>query len=984
MWDMTESATHVSCEEEGAMYFRKAVQTVLLSIIMILGLIAQAAAAPDPLDVWRQRNPLPRLGNHLYGIASNTRTCVVVGKDTNPLPNGGGRILTSTDGYNWVVRKSAMVDPVTGAPVIPYAVAWGNPDPVKYPKGVWIAVGNKGTIMKSLDDGITWKTTIQGYNDEDELRGIVFGKGKFVAVGKNGKVLTSREQMTPPVPIGNEWTKEVSPINSFLNGIAFDSVHGVFVAVGAPASPAMRTIITSTNGTDWGAVYPQAPSTTQKFTGITCGNGVFVAVGNYAGGGNALVSTDGAHWDPPRSTGETSTLNGIVYGKNRFVTVSSTSGAVLTSEDTNQWTKWASGIPGFPTAGSGSNILNGITFFKDIFIAIGSDSKLFTSVDGQSWTERASLASNFIYGVAYGNGIYAAVGWDGKVLTSTNKVVWVERKSGISGSLFGITFGQDKFVAVGSGGKIVTSENGTTWAVKATVTEALFGVAYGNNTFVAVGAKGKIMTSTDMGATWQSKNSGTTDYLYGVSYANGKFVAVGQNGRVLSSQTGSTWTDNTPGYTTDRPECLYGVTYGGSAYVVVGDNGRILTSPDFATWTKRSSGCTNGLRAVAFANNTLVVLGSGGKILTSSSPDGATWSAKTSGISYSLLGLVYGETDTLVVVGAYATILSSQYDTLTPWTIWTVRSTGTYKDLKAVAFGDHTFVAVGENGTVLTSKNGVTWDVKTVLPSVCCLDGVAYGNNRFVAVGNSNGNGRIYTSKDNGVTWTITHPLSYFTPSSLYGVTFGNGRFLAAGVDGIQLLSWNHPDYGAAGDWWYEEYLEGDYDIKAVTYADREYDNALPCLGHGIYIMVGAPNRTFLTSSTPEDWWMIRYAPFFPQDQKLGFTGIAYGAGVFSVVGPKVKIGKSADGGKTWKQVPLEDYTGTFDFTGITYGGNSTFTAVGTYGKILTSPNGKDWKFRRSGTTIDLYGMIYGASSSGNAYVGVGKDGLILQSGVIR
>ena len=133
---------------------------------------------------------------------------------------------------------------------------------------------------------------------------------------------------------------------------------------------------------------------------------------------------------------------------------------------------------------------------------------------------------------------------------------------------------------------------------------------------------------------------------------------------------------------------------------------------------------------------------------------------------------------------------------------------------------------------------------------------------------------------------------------------------------------------------------------------------------------------------------MIRWAPFFPQDNALGFTGIAYGKGVFIVVGPKVKIGISPKDEtreivKDWDQVPLVNYKGTFDFTGITFGGNNTFTAVGTYGKILTSPNGKDWTFRNSGTTLDLYGMIYGASSSGNTYVGVGKNGTILQSGVI-
>lgn len=962
------------------MSFRKAFGMASLSMVLVLGWVLQAAAA-DPLNTWRPRNPLPQLGNHLYGIACSDKTCVVVGKDSNPLPNGGGRILTSADGFNWTVRKSAMVDSSSGDPVIPYAAAFG--DPKNDGVGIWIVVGSKGTILKSVDRGATWRTVFQGYSDNDELRGITYGKGAdaatplFVAVGKSGKVLTSRT--------GDTWDLEITPTNSLMNAITYGK--GVFVAVGTAATspaPYLETIITSRDGKVWEPAlygYPWNPSTLDKFMGVTYGQdskGVyhFVAVGS-----KTLVSSNGKTWSAPIMTGESNVINGIANGKKRFVSVS-TAGTVITNmEDPSvaNWSRWVT-IPPFPSPGSTSNILNGIAFFKNNFIAIGCDTKLLTSPDGQSWTERGSVLSNFFYGVAYGNGTYAAVGWSGKILTSTDKVMWEERNSGVTTSLFGITFGEGKFVAVGSNGKIVTSASGEKWTVRTSkITESLFSVAYGNGTFVAVGAGGKISTSPD-GVDWTARSSGITD-LFGVSYANNLFVAVGQNGRVISSPNGINWTDRTPSYSTYKAECLYGVTYGGSAFVVVGENGRILTSPDLATWSLRSSGCTNSLRAVAYANDVYIVLGSGGKILTSTTADGSIWYARTSGISYSLLGMVNGETDTLVAVGAYATILSSTYSAEAPWTLWTIKSSGTYKTLKSIAFGNKTFVAVGELGTVLTSKNGVTWDIKT-LPSLSWLNGVAYGNGRFVAVGDATNNARIYTSKDNGVTWSLTLNKAYFTPSNLYSVSYGSGRFVAAGMDGIELVSKKHPIYGAAGDWWQEMYLEGCYDTKGVAYGDNT-DNGKQ---DGTFVMVGAPNRTFLTSKTPEDLWTIRWAPFFPQDNLLGFAGIAYGDGVFTVVGPKVKIGISKDGAVNWSQVPLSDYKGTFDFTGITFGGNRTFTAVGTYGKILTSPNGESWTFRKSGTTLDLYGMIYGAGSSETnpkTYVGVGKNGMILQSGVL-
>jgi photosystem II stability/assembly factor-like uncharacterized protein len=59
---------------------------------------------------------------------------------------------------------------------------------------------------------------------------------------------------------------------------------------------------------------------------------------------------------------------------------------------------------------------------------------------------------------------------------------------------------------------------------------------------------------------------------------------------------------------------------------------------------------------------------------------------------------------------------------------------------------------------------------------------VAYGKNTFIAVGD---NGTIITSPD-GVTWTGK---SSETSKHLYGATFGNSVFVVVGQDGIILLS---------------------------------------------------------------------------------------------------------------------------------------------------------------------------------------------------
>ncbi len=51
-----------------------------------------------------------------------------------------------------------------------------------------------------------------------------------------------------------------------------------------------------------------------------------------------------------------------------------------------------------------------------------------------------------------------------------------------------------------------------------------------------------------------------------------------------------------------------------------------------------------------------------------------------------------------------------------------------------MTYGNGTFVAVGRNGTILTSRDRVNW-TEQISPTNNQLKGVTYGNGRFVAVG---------------------------------------------------------------------------------------------------------------------------------------------------------------------------------------------------------------------------------------------------------
>ena len=77
--------------------------------------------------------------------------------------------------------------------------------------------------------------------------------------------------------------------------------------------------------------------------------------------------------------------------------------------------------------------------------------------------------------------------------------------------------------------------------------------------------------------------------------------------------------------------------------------------------------------------------------------------------------------------------------------------TRTYYDLDGITFGNNTFVAVGESGIVRTSSdNGSSWDNGTS-GTTTWLSEVVYGNSTFVAVGQS---GAHRYSSDNGTSWS--------------------------------------------------------------------------------------------------------------------------------------------------------------------------------------------------------------------------------------
>jgi len=104
-----------------------------------------------------------------------------------------------------------------------------------------------------------------------------------------------------------------------------------------------------------------------------------------------------------------------------------------------------------------------------------------------------------------------------------------------------------------------------------------------------------------------------------------------------------------------------------------------------------------------------------------------------------------------VAVGADGTIINSP-----DGVSWTNCNSGTTIELNSISWSGSQFVAVGNSGTILTSPDGVNW-TKQTSGTGDTLRGVVWGGNQFVAVGN---NKNILTSPD-GIIWTAQQSVGF-------------------------------------------------------------------------------------------------------------------------------------------------------------------------------------------------------------------------------
>jgi hypothetical protein len=201
-------------------------------------------------------------------------------------------------------------------------------------------------------------------------------------------------------------------------------------------------------------------------------------------------------------------------------------------------------------------------------------------------------------------------------------------------------------------------------------------------------------------------------------------------------------------------------------FVAVGHDGLRMTAVDGLSWSNVKVGKEGEVyRGVVIGDGRCAAVGSyGGSNIFAGSHDGVNWKTKVLDAKYSkyLRGIVYGAGEFIAVGGDPG--------------------------------------SVGSSGPLLVrSRDGLVWSDYLTFSGKNILRRIAYGNGRFVGVGDR---GRRATSTD-GLTWVDMPDVKAI--DTLVDVAFGAGVFVGVGLHGLRMstrdgLKWDHRQVGEEGE----------------------------------------------------------------------------------------------------------------------------------------------------------------------------------------
>ncbi len=263
-----------------------------------------------------------------------------------------------------------------------------NIQEVRYFNNLFIAVGNGGAIITS-PDGKIW--SLQSSQTSNDLNGIAFEKGRYIALGKN-IIITSTDAVN--------W----SPITTDINS-SEDNLYDILYNNGEYILAAFEYIATSTDLTNWNIIRENTGS-----YNLVKIDGIFYYSGE---NGDVQASLDARNWFP-RLENNCYVDNIITHGGNLFTVgckSSPTFGSVVYRSTNGEIWDEISNIV------SSSSIFSGLASGNNYLIIVGSGGAVRISVDGgNTWGDKNIAGEDtFSPSIAYGNNRFVIVGDSGVI-----------------------------------------------------------------------------------------------------------------------------------------------------------------------------------------------------------------------------------------------------------------------------------------------------------------------------------------------------------------------------------------------------------------------------------------------------------------------------------------------------------------------------------------------------------------------------------------
>jgi hypothetical protein len=404
--------------------------------------------------------------------------------------------------------------------------------------------------------------------------------------------------------------------------------------------------------------------------------------------------------------------------------------------------------------------------------------------------------------------------------------------------------------------------------------------------------------------------------------------------------------------------------------VQVAELGQIFSSADLSFWVARESGTTNDLRAVGFLApyRRILVTGANGTVLYADNPAEFSPGILTTGATSDWLESVTTSPSLAVAVGDNGAIYTS-----TNGVHWKKQNSGTTQWLRSVTWGNGTFVAVGENGKLFTSVNGTNW-VSHTSGTAEHLNRVTYASSRFTAVAEG---GDCRFSTNSGVTW---YPEATGAALDLFGTVSWGGTRLVAGDQEVRSQTGTSP--------WINELARPFGAPTAWTYYMAVRTTEFFLLAG----RTGLMEEGYTTNSTLH--WV-------PADESLRnwMWDVVYLSGLYVTVGDRATVLTSGNGA-SWRLEVVPPALTNSIFLGVG-GTTNMLVAVGNAGSLMLSPNVTTnyWQTNVVGTNLivsnttgSAFGVLWyalpkvttndlqGVGANSNLFVASGANGTVVTS----